>query len=80
MTKPETPISAGIRYIDPEIDRLLYVGRIIGNLVNRAHTLLEPHEFPKSLAVIAALSETFNRELEASLLQTYDGTTEQTLS
>jgi hypothetical protein len=72
MTKTEVPTSVGVTSLDPEIERLLYVGRMIGTLVNRAHTLLEPHEFSQSLNAIAALKETFDRELEIGLLQVYD--------
>jgi hypothetical protein len=81
MSKSKTPALGNVRRFDPEIDRLLYVSRIIGALINRSHTLLEPHEFPQSIAAIAALAETFTREFEASLLQAYDRTaTKQTLS
>ncbi len=73
MRKQKAPPLADIRSFDPEIERLLYIGRIIGALINRAHSLLEPHEFPQSLAAIAALSQAFNREMEASLLRAYDG-------
>jgi hypothetical protein len=72
MIKAGAPKSSEACRFDPEIDRLLYVNRIIGILVKQAHTLLEPREFPKSLAAINAFSEAFNSELETNLLQAYD--------
>jgi len=72
MIKVKIPKSAEASRFGPEIDRLLYVNRTIGVLVKRVHTLLEPHEFPESLAAINAFSEAFNSELETNLLQAYD--------